>query len=1486
MFRKVCILTILLLLLAFAAKSQLSVTITGDSFSGCSPQNLTFGCNVTGAGPNVAYSWSSGNGDVSHLATPTFSYLEGGTYTISVTVTSSGATASDSREIVIFQSPEARFNETPLTGCTPFDVSLRDLSTVGDAPITSWLWYWGDGTTSTEQNASHTYQNSGLLTVSLRVTDGNGCIGEHFSQMVNVSSAPVVSVTTEVDQWCEPPLQVPFVSSVTTAPNVSSAYTLTWNFGDGQTGTGDNLTHTYNSHGHFDVSVTATDSYGCSTTRNYPDMISIDAIVPRYNAPSVVCRKVSTAFRSLMPPRTNCQWNFGDGTPVSTDRVAYHAYASAGTYTITFTVDPGGPCEQSTTFDVRVEYVEASFVVDGTFSCDYPYTVQFTNTSTGDDISYRYDVGLGNNYLRSEENPLVTYNQNGVYETSFTAYTSAGCYDTFDGPTIVVNHPEGYLMSNSCGNCVPATINFDHEIDYTPNSEIVDFFWDFGDGTTFHTSHPPVNHTYTEQGVYYPTLTITDVNGCTATSILNQYSGRCDSLEIGIPVIPEDFGAMDLLHNYINRDTVCPQDLYLFYNSMYASSDSIDFSMAISSANFGSSGNANGMYNDFSFDVDTGWNSVGMYTEYMHCQSETFWWDRVYVLPPIVHFGQYTHCSAPFDFTYTISDNRGAQYWEWLILSESDTLYHVPHSISPVFHYTYPDYGAYSCILIGHNDNSGCSFREALSSNINPLPFEWHLDPDTVCMGKYMSVEIDDWASEFVSIAYDWKSEGIPDDELEWFDDILINRSRVHSYDEGGEYTLTVKLRQSDGCISIYSLPIYVVDPASTLSPPPSVACAPATVEFECILTNTNDPIGDVQWNLISGETVRGNPVSHEYADTGYYSIHYMVTTQHGCTDRQSFEDHLHVIDVPDLDVDFDDSICINNMVVFSSNVTNSEFSYTWDFGDSEVWDDSGPVVTHHYATAGRFPVSLKVVGGLGCTDSISYPDGVWVESLVADLSPSHQNFNCYPAQPTFSVSATALPEGTEPSFEWNMGNGDILYVENPEYLYNLPGYYNISLVVTTPSGCRVQKNTSVLLSGPTAEISISDTAICAGDDVTFRMVNAQNVQSYQWVVGGGYIYTTPTATHTYDYVPQSGYFPVVLSIASGECNVDITEMIYVYEVDARFGLFTDSVEIAEGMGMCEPLSARLVNQSSEEAQWRWYQNGRRLGASTEEVPVHWTNPSYSDSTFVISLAVTNEHNCYDSVSHHYTLFPSPHPLISHDTVICFGEEVNLWVMGGNSYHWDAPINANSSVQTVKPDETTTYRVDVFSDKMCQASDSVKVNVITQVEASVEPDYASINIGDTVMSVILSESVLNCRWSPTDSVLAIGCDTLYFFPNISTDYVVWLSDTLGCYESRFDIHIDVDMRFSLDVPGAFTPLSEGDGNNIVYVRGLGIKRLLQFRIFNRWGEEVFFSDDLNRGWDGTLKGKVQNIDTYSYYVEAEMFDGSIRTKKGNLMLIK
>ena len=158
----------------FVSSAQLSVEITGD-FDGCAPQNLSFGCNISGAGGNVTYSWSSGTGDVSVLATPTFSYINPGHYTLSVTVTSGGQTATDSKEVVIFRGPTANFDDTPRTGCVPYDFVSQSLSTPGDAPITAYHWFYNDGYSSTEESSTHTYQSSGVYPISLEITDANGC---------------------------------------------------------------------------------------------------------------------------------------------------------------------------------------------------------------------------------------------------------------------------------------------------------------------------------------------------------------------------------------------------------------------------------------------------------------------------------------------------------------------------------------------------------------------------------------------------------------------------------------------------------------------------------------------------------------------------------------------------------------------------------------------------------------------------------------------------------------------------------------------------------------------------------------------------------------------------------------------------------------------------------------------------------------------------------------------------------------------------------------------------------------------------------------------------------------------------------------------------------------------------------------------------------------------------------------------------------------
>jgi gliding motility-associated-like protein len=95
----------------------------------------------------------------------------------------------------------------------------------------------------------------------------------------------------------------------------------------------------------------------------------------------------------------------------------------------------------------------------------------------------------------------------------------------------------------------------------------------------------------------------------------------------------------------------------------------------------------------------------------------------------------------------------------------------------------------------------------------------------------------------------------------------------------------------------------------------------------------------------------------------------------------------------------------------------------------------------------------------------------------------------------------------------------------------------------------------------------------------------------------------------------------------------------------------------------------------------------------------------------------------------------------------------------------------------------------------------------------------------------------------------------------------------------------VTEEYILGVPDAFTP--NGDQvNDIIKVDGWGIKKLLEFRIFNRWGNEVFYTDDINTGWDGYLDGKLQSQGTYMYIIKAEMWDDNITTLQGSFSLLR
>lgn len=1484
--KKLTVLVVALILMQFVSLAQLSVSITGN-FSGCPPLIQQFGCNISGASGDVTYSWSSGNGDVSQLPTPTFSYINPGRYTLSVTITSGGQTASDSHEVVVFHVPTAQFSDTPIRGCIPYDFVAANQSTQGDAEITNYLWYFGDGQSSNQASPTHTYQSSGVYTVSLEVTDANGCVDTKTSaQMVTLSKAPTVSFTAHDAQWCVAPHDVSFTSNISTTGGLGGQCTTNWNFGDGSSSTQENPSHTYTRTGEFDVTLTVSDEYGCSTTVEEPRLVIIGMMSPECTVPTQMCVNQSAVFTSNVDNESI--WNFGDGTGDQQGPTATHSYSQPGAYPVTFTVDPNGPCRQVRTFTVQVERVEASFrtVPTDLFSCTYPFEVQFISTSVGNDLSYFYN--FGDQRPGNEANMSHSYMQNGEFTPTLTVTSPTGCSSQFTGPTIVVHEPQVSISASEDGGCWPLDVELTNG--GTDNDIITDYYWEYGDGTSAHTTTPSTEHTY-NYGTFTPTLTVTDQNGCTATR-------EGPEISTGYQILPEDFGAMDSLHNYIPKAHICASDTIYLYNSMYEDHDTLDYTFIINMNDSPFEEQSSETYHQYSFEQDTGWAYIGLRVDYNQCKSDTLWWDSIYVAPPIVKIRSISDCQSPRDYTYKISQNIGADYWDWTItdLETETVIQQVLHSTVDSINITYDSYGRYECKIVAYNDTYGeCEYEKTITSEIVEQDMTWSVTHDTICTGQRISITISE-AAAYNEVAYNWTGESVSYDTLNWIPASPGMQSDMYQYADSGNYNLTIYARKADNCVSIFTKNIYVVGARAHMVPESlATGCAPASFEFEAI-PETNDPLQYVAWDFGDGSPIDTTytpnvPVEHTYTNVGTYRIIMRISTEHGCKFSKIYSNRIRVIDALNADVTFGASnICLGEGSSFTAADNDNSIWHEWDFGDGTQLSGNYSVVNHQYEQAGNYTITHIVSGGengnFACNDTAMYENAMTIESISADFELDSTFFSCYPVSPNIQSNVQYSPDDINVSYTWDMGNNEQgIHVPNPQYLYTTPGTYTITLEAETPAGCRSTATHTIEITGPVADIHLSDTIVCAGGIISMSMANASNVDSLVWVVGGGYNYFTPEVTHQYDFVPESGYFPVTLSIHQGHCKIDLTERIFVYRLRGDFTLAdTDGNIIEYNEGVCSPLVGTLAHDYPDDCTLQWLVNGNPHTGEN----VNWQNNSVqTDSLFTVKILATDTLGCIDSISHRYYVYHLPTLRVSNDTTICYGDTVKMSAMDAYAYYWENPIDDSLPNQIATPEESIVYHVNAYTENRCTVSDSISVIVIPTYEASVSDDYFRINIGDTAVAIITTDnSDISCQILPEESVTMRNCDSIVFYPEENADYVLILKDTSICPDRKFDIHIDVEKIFTLDVPGAFTPLSEGDGNNIVYARGLGIKHLLQFRIFNRWGEEVFFTDDLHTGWDGTVNGKVQNSDTYSYYVEAEMFDGSIQSKKGNIMLIR
>ncbi|MEX2483404.1 MAG: gliding motility-associated C-terminal domain-containing protein [Brumimicrobium sp.] len=138
-------------------------------------------------------------------------------------------------------------------------------------------------------------------------------------------------------------------------------------------------------------------------------------------------------------------------------------------------------------------------------------------------------------------------------------------------------------------------------------------------------------------------------------------------------------------------------------------------------------------------------------------------------------------------------------------------------------------------------------------------------------------------------------------------------------------------------------------------------------------------------------------------------------------------------------------------------------------------------------------------------------------------------------------------------------------------------------------------------------------------------------------------------------------------------------------------------------------------------------------------------------------------------------------------------------------------------------------------------------------------------------------------WDPIDHLDCDTCLEVTATPYLTTVYYPSLTGPNGC-TGRDTVQVVVNFEDVVDVPSAFSP--NGDGyNDFIYVKGIGIVSI-DFKVFNRYGQMVFSTKDIDEGWDGTHQGEELNQGVFVYTLEYDLIDGQSGEKSGNITLVK
>lgn len=868
----------------------------------------------------------------------------------------------------------------------------------------------------------------------------------------------------------------------------------------------------------------------------------------------------------------------------------------------------------------------------------------------------------------------------------------------------------------------------------------------------------------------------------------------------------------------------------------------------------------------------------------------------------------YPSIATNFDFVVPACTNQVAFYdssavapasWLWYFDDGDSSLIQNPQ-------HTYTSTGAYDVQLISSTIN-GCKDTVIKQVNFFETPPISISPAATICKENTTQLTASGGFEYSWSPITDLSDPSIP--------------NPVAGPDTTTIYTVTVSSVNGAGDTCIQTATVQItISPSPTMTSPNNAAVCnggTVTIPLTSSVSSTYSWIAADNVNTTgeSTTTQTGSPLSNTLTNNTASAeiVTYTVTptsSPQGCLGTPQTVS-VSVNPSPAMTSPTSATICNGNTV--SIPLTSDQTStYTWIAADNS--NTTGESLTIQTGT----PLSNTIFNNTIVVQTVSYtvtptssPEGCagTPQTVIVTLTPSPTMTNADTATICDGLTVSIPLSSTMAStYTWiaadninTTGESTTLQTGSPlsNTITNISTSIQSVIYTVTPtliSGtcAGISQTVTVTVIPPPTMTSPITAAICSDEMINIPLTS--NVTStYSWIAADNANTTgesitaqigsplSNTLTNNSTTVQTVGYTVTPTSSPDGCAGVPQTVTVTVYsDIVADF----DFVKVP-----CTNQVTFYDSSAVAPVSWLWYFDDG--DSSMLQNPPHTYDTS---GTYNVQLITSTINGCADTVIVQVNFAAGNPVVVSQNDTICKGNSTQLIASGGFSYLWTPSTGLNNpaiSDPIASPDTTTTYsviisNVDTFGDT-CSHVLTTTIFVIDpslySIVATTDDDTLVEGQSTTIHSI--TDSTLTVSWSPSTGLNNTSSFNPTATPEKTTTYTVSILDSVGCPKTA-SVTIYVMSKecdpADIFVPNTFTP--NGDGNNdILYVRGNEITELY-FAVYNRWGELIFQTSDMKKGWEGTYKGEKADPAVFAWYIKAKCFNGDELKKKGNVTLVR